>query len=274
MTLNELKSEVAALGFDTETADDTLFIGAANRALAMIYADLPRLKTLHAPACPIPPTYYVAAIHHATGERLEFNLSGKVYAFYVSGCGQFTKVTALSSTTCKFDTPLSEYRGIIDGDLTLIFDGYGDYEVLGLSTYDRIVGESASSIPADGRVRINPDQLTDDFAAFAEGPRDASGELIAGARIDGREVVLPAGYHGVVSIRYERRPKKIFRGAADIDVSPELAHLLPLLTAYFVWLDDEPDMAESYLKLYRNLMTAEKRRGVQSAEYVDALRWA
>lgn len=274
MTLNELKTEVAALGFETGAIDDSVFIGAANRALAMIYTDLPRLKTLYAPACPIEPTYRLASIHHSAGERIELPLSGRAYSFFVSGSGEFTKVTPLTRTTSEFDTPLSEYRGIIDGDVTLIFEGNGDYEVLNLSTYDRLVGDGAEGIPRDGRVRIDPDGLTDDFAAFAEAPRDADGEIILGAEIDGRELILPAGYRGVVSIRYERRPKRISAAVADIDISPERAHLLPLLTAYFVWIDDEPELAERYRRLYGELAAAERRRGARTAEYVDALRWA
>ena len=274
MTLNELKAEVAALGFDTGVDDTSAFIAAANRALSMICRDLPMLGTLYAPACSIPPAYRLDTLHHSAGERIELNLSGKAYSFYISGKGEFTKVTPTSRVTCEFDTPISEYRGIIDGSLTLIFDGSGDYEVLDLLTYDKIIGESAADIPLYDRIRITPDRLTDDFVAFAELPRDGEGRIISGAYIDGREIVLPSGYNGVVSIRYERRPRKILQGAADIDVSPEAAHLLPLLTAYFVWLDDEPDLAESYLKLYRELAASEKRKGSRSAEYADVLRWA
>lgn len=274
MTLNELKAEVAALGFDNGIDDTSAFIAAANRALSMICRDIPRLGTLCAPACTIPPAYRLDALHHSSGERIEFNLSGKAYSFYVAGKGEFTKITPAERVTCEFDTPISEYRGIIDGSLTLIFDGIGDYEVMDLLIYDKIIGENAEDIPPYERIRITPDRMTDDFIAFAELPRDGEGRIISGAYIDGREVVLPLGYNGVVSIRYERRPRKILQDTADIDIGPEAAHLLPLLTAYFVWINDEPDLAESYLELYRELAANEKRRGARSAEYSDVLRWA
>ena len=74
---------------------------------------------------------------------------------------------------------------------------------------------------------------------------------------------------------YECRPKTITGSTTSIDVSPSAEHLLPILTAYFVWLDDEAELAESYLRLYRSLLATVKRKSrTDSAEYVDSLRWA
>jgi hypothetical protein len=274
MTLNELKKEVAALGFEPGADTDAIFISAANRALAMISAELPVLKTLRAPACPYAPTYYLAALYHSAGERIELALSGKAYTFYLSGKGKFTEISDSGRITYDFDASLTERRGLINGSVRLVFEGDGNFDVLELSVYDRLVGKGLDGIPKVQDNRINPDDLVDDFAAFADLPRDSRGRLIKGARFDGREIVLPAEYHGITTVRYESKPKRITSDTAVIDLNAYALYLLPVLTAYFVWLDDEPRLAESYLDLYRKLMETAKRRSAScSAEYIDIARW-
>ena len=273
MTLNELKTEVAALGFEPGADTDPILIGAANRALSMICAELPTVKTLRVPACPYAPTYYLAELHHAADERIEISLSGKAYFFYVNGKGRYTEISDGTMVTRDFDTSFSEFRGFINGNAKLIFEG-GDFTILDLSVFDKVIGDSIEGIPLLYENRIRPDDFTDDFFDFVEVPRDSSGNLIRGSRFDGREVVLPLSYRGTVMLRYESRPKRINRDTSAIDVSPAVAFLLPLLTAYFVWLDDEPKLAESYLTLYQEYMSKVRRkRAAASAEYVDALGW-
>ena len=46
MTLNELKNEVASLGFESDIDIDGLFITCANRALRMIASNVPMTETL------------------------------------------------------------------------------------------------------------------------------------------------------------------------------------------------------------------------------------
>ena len=274
MTLFELKKEVAALGFEPGADTDAILISAANRALAMISSELPVLKTLRAPACAHAPRYYLEMLHHEAGERIELSLSGKGYTFYLSGKGKFTEISDSGRIVREFDTPLSEYRGLINGSVRLVFEGDGDYDLLELSVYDVLIGEGLEGIPKNSENRIIPDRLTDDFAAFAEGPRDSRGRLIEGARFDGREIVLPTGSRGIVTVRYESKPKRITADTTVIDLNADAIYLLPILTAYFVWLDDEPRLAESYLDLYHKLVAIAKRRSAPcSAEYTDVTRW-
>ena len=46
MTLNELKNDVASLGFEEYVEDENCFIASANRALSLIYTDRPVSKTI------------------------------------------------------------------------------------------------------------------------------------------------------------------------------------------------------------------------------------
>ena len=275
MTLNELKTEVSALGFEPGKDGDPILLSAANRALSMICAEVPTLKALHAPVAPCTPSYYIAALHHARGERIELTLSGRAYSFWISGGGSFTEISDDGNRTQQFDTKISNFRGFINGNTKLIFDGVGDYDVLGLSVFDSVRGKELEDIPTSHENRIDPDELVDDFFAFIEPPRDSKGEFIPGARLEGRYAILPTDYHGVVTLNYESRPKTITGSTTSIDISPSAEHLLPILTAYFVWLDDEAELAESYLRLYRSMLATLKRNSrTDSAEYNDTLRWA
>ena len=194
--------------------------------------------------------------------------------FYLTGKGKFTEITSHGKISYDFDAPLTERRGIIDGSGTLVLEGDGNYDLLELSVYDKLIGAGINDIPSGVGNRIIPDKLVNDFAAFADLPRDSRGRLIKGARFDGREIVLPAEYHGITTVRYESRPKRITADTAVIDLNADELYLLPILTAYFVWLDDEPRLAESYLDLYRKLMETAKRRSAScSAEYIDIARW-
>ena len=275
MTLNELRTEVRALGLEPGAHTDPFLISAANRALAMICAEIPILKTLHAPAASYAPSYYLAELHHARGERTSLVLAGRAYSFWASGVGSFTKTSDTKSTAYDFDTPISNFRGFIDGSVEIVFEGDYDFDILGLSVFDRLVSDELEDIPTDFRNRIVPDELVDDFFAFAELPRDDTGEIIEGSRFEGRCALLPPDYRGLITPTYESLPRVITTSSTKIEISPSAVHLLPILTAYFLWLDDEPTLAESYLELYRSLLNTVKRKvAPSSAEYRDALGWS
>ena len=275
MTLNELRTEVSALGFEPGADTDPLLISAANRALTMICAEIPTVKTLRAPACPCVPSYYLCHLHHSAGERTELTLVGRAYSFSVSGRGRFTEISKAGRLVREFDTKISDFRGFIDESVSIVFDGEYDFDVLELSAFDSVIGDALSDIPISVENRICPDEIVDDFFAFTELPRDSEGNIIRGARLDGREVLLPKDFCGAASIRYEARPRMISRNCTAIDVSPSAVHLLPILTAYFVWLDDEPKLAESYLALYREMLASVKKKSCRpSCEYLDATGWA
>jgi hypothetical protein len=50
-------------------------------------------------------------------------------------------------------------------------------------------------------------------------------------------------------------------GDIQIDMPRELEHVLPLLVASFLWLDDDEAKAQYYLAIYRDLMNTVRRYG-------------
>ena len=84
MTLNELKAEVGALGFEPGANTDPILISAANRALTMISAEIPLYRSLLVPPLPYTPTYYCEIFHHVGGSMDYFPIPGRAYSCWVS----------------------------------------------------------------------------------------------------------------------------------------------------------------------------------------------
>ena len=109
-------------------------------------------------------------------------------------------------------------------------------------------------------------------------PTDMSGNLIIGAYSDGLYVTLPDSFSGEAVISYRSVPKTLTLDDGDtaVDIPAYTDHLLPLLTAFFVHLDDDPEKAEIYMSIYRN--EAKRIRMLfspsQNNSYNDVTGWA
>ena len=78
------------------------------------------------------------------------------------------------------------------------------------------------------------------------------------------------------NISYKAKPN-LPSGAPDESLSlpPGCEHLLALLTAAYVWLDDDSDKAQSYMALYRDGINSVKlgnRRHIDK-EFHDVYGW-
>ena len=109
-------------------------------------------------------------------------------------------------------------------------------------------------------------------------PKDTRGVIISGAYCDGLHVTLPDSFVGEAVITYRVMPHDVTvdDGEGEVDIPTYLEHLLPLLTAFFVLLDDEPDKAEYYAQIYRNEAKRIWRNYSLSQDnsFVDVTGWA
>lgn len=109
-------------------------------------------------------------------------------------------------------------------------------------------------------------------------PTDSSGKTINGAYTDGYTVTLPETFVGSVFILYKAMPEEVSLDSGDdeIEIPPYASHLLALLCASFVLLDDEPEKAEYYMSIYQS--EANKLRRLYSLSksntYTDVTGWA
>ena len=109
-------------------------------------------------------------------------------------------------------------------------------------------------------------------------PEDKDGIPIAGAYSTGDTLYIPTEYSGKVKITYKPSPAKITDEdmAAEIDIPKSLEHLLPILTASYLWLDDDAEKAEYYAAIYRseaNRITLTSRKSIDTS-YNDVTGWA
>lgn len=277
MTLNELKSAVSALLSETVSERDPIFIGAANRSLEMLFAELPSKKLLTLPVPRFSSSVLAEKIEHRGGEKISVALSGAAYSFKVAGAGSYTVRDGAGALTKDFDTRLSTIRGFIKGSAgEITFEGDYYYTVFSLTVFDGVMGGSLSDIPdTEGKITVRTDDYADDILSLRGMPKDSSARLISGAEIVGRSVVFPIDFSGLATITYDRRPVPITESTAEIDTEPDAATALPLFTAYFLTLERDAELAAEFLSLAKGLVNGLLCRRVnQSTEYTDVTGWA
>ena len=277
MTLNELKSAVSALLSETVSERDPVFLGATNRSLEMLFTELPSLKRVTLPVTDTASVITAEKIEHSGGEKLSLSLTGDAYSFKVSGAGSYTLRDKRGEIKREFDTPLSSFRGFIEGgSAEIIFEGDYRYTVFLLTVFEGVCGKRLEDIPdtANGGV-IRADDYADDILSFSELPRDLSGRVISGARIEGRGIVFPRGFSGLATLCYERRPEPVTESTSVIDADPDAVTILPFLVAYFLTLENDGERAGEYLSVAEgSIKKILSRRVLGGNEYADVTGWA
>lgn len=241
MNGQELKNTVCALGFDSELPCEDAFFHAAALAQLRLNSILPRKETVALSVLPKPVAY------RAVGRG--FSLSsprGRCFSFWY--VGELT----LSYTHCGVtvreelsETSLVPRRKsvMLDGcgELRVSFSGDGFYRVFEAVIFDEPCRLEAVDIRG-GNYRY---ELASE-PGFVSISRVSGGEC----SISGSCVLVPIAARGACEVEYIRAPRKLTRDCmlTELDVDPLLAELMPLLTAYYVWLEDEPSKAEEYRK--------------------------
>jgi hypothetical protein len=91
-------------------------------------------------------------------------------------------------------------------------------------------------------------------------------------------ITLPDSFVGDAFVCYKPSPKtlSIDNGDYPLDIPEYTTHLLPLLTAFFVFLDDDSEKAEYYMSLYRSEAIKILRAYAfsQNNTYQDVTGWA
>ena len=295
MTVAELYNQTAQLGFEDSLESGERFYFAANRALLQVSALRPAISSYvinHTPLKNMVSGASFAPI--ARSEDLCFTATGvRSYYFEVDGNG-VVYIEALDGTEWKVigrvelsgTRRFSAYRGFIrrdgvftDATVRLRFTGEYLYSVRSVALYCHIYSDNASDIPAyEAFTSYDISKLTDDFLSLVSPPISDDGEysmLSKGYRVEnGCKILLPYESSGLYKILYRRRPTAINSdtdaGANEdlIDLDEELCSLLPILIASYVWVEDEPDMAEYYLNLYREGAADIERRQRNAAPVI------
>ena len=118
----------------------------------------------------------------------------------------------------------------------------------------------------------------DNVMIITSAPLNSLGQIIKGAYTDGYILTLPEDFSGDVFIKYKPLPREftLNDGESKIDVPPFASHLVPILTASFVFLDDDEEKADYYMTMYRHEVLKINHQHAMSKDntYTDVTGWA
>ena len=272
MYLNDLKENVAHLGFESYIEDADLFIASANRALSLIYIDRPVSKT--APIILSGPKVTLARefIEHPSGVDVTIPFEGKALSFQSTGTGTCIITDNTGSNTVPLSIKNQLTKQFIRGKGQITLSGNFYFTICNFAVFDDVLSNSSSDIPMYTPYReLNPKDWCKDFRSFCAPPCDKYGNPIDSIKLADGRIITPYNYRGEIFLTYYRTPTLISSEASNvvIDVSGECEPLLTILTAAFMWLDDDAAKAQYYMSLYRDLVANIKRYSTNkiNAEY-------
>ena len=271
MNVEQLRDSVSALGFENGIHDERLFILSANRALRLIFTERSVVAEADIRVDFPSPTTLIGDYWHKGRERTVFKLSGYAYSFKASGHGSYTVTDRTGSVTREISGDGVIYRGFIDGEGEIAFFGDFRFSVYSLASFTSLISADARDIPLySAEMTIDLPLRIPDFLSIASVPVMKGGGVTEGARVVGSTLCLPSHISGEVSILYRRSLRPIESDSTEkIDIPIECECLLPFLTASFMWLEDDSDMAQYYMALYRNTLATVRaeHNGLIDTEY-------
>lgn len=261
MTLNELKAEVAALGFEREMELDNSLLSAVNRSLKQIFTERNAERLMRVFTYKAKTSLYVEEFAHSTALGENFRAVGRAVAFRSYGTGSVLILDEHGERVFDFSGNGKITRAFIKGEATISFSGDFCYTVRDLSVLLETPSDRVEEILPKERVHIFKGSEYDmRFVSFTAQPYDEYGNPISNASIRHGEVIIPGQYSGVVNIPYKYHPVPLTLddGESEIDIPVECEGVLALLVASYVWLDDDAAKAQYYFNMFREGMNAVK----------------
>ena len=278
MTVAELYAQTAQLGFEGALESDERFYFAANRALLQVNDLRPQRRSLLLNHRPLPNATEGACIYAQDKvDELIFEASDpKGFYFECDGIGTAlikwqgpSGWEQIGAVELQCDGGFCAYRGLIkrgdefvNGRVRLIFKGEYLYSVRLVGLYPFLTGPDVEKIPAPTAfLHYDLSTLANDFLSLAPLPfleNDEGERITDGYSVEnGRILLLSRELRGCFKVHYLRRPAPLIdKGNAlndqiVIELDDDLAALLPELIASYVWAEDEAELAQYYLNLYR-----------------------
>ena len=177
-------------------------------------------------------------------------------------------------------------NNITNNPITVEFKSDYAFTLRNVAVYDSVLSDNEEDIPTFGTfVRYDMTSITDDYLAFSSPPviEDKNYQkLFDGYEIETDTLLLPYNARGVYRVSYKRKPQGVksepdlpVNNSTKIDLDEELCTLLPLLTASYIWLEDEPERSMYYKNLY-NERAAEIlsfKRNITPAKAININGW-
>ena len=278
MTVTELMEEVSILGFENSLENERAFLISANRALRLIFSERGISSSLKMIQNNPLPVFHLERYSHRAGDERTFSLGGMAISFKVCGEGSFRIDDGKKITEEKFNTPMGVIRKFIGGSAEITFLGALGYEVLDLCSFETLKSAEEKNIPVYSTLSSHDLSIyKNDILTLCGEPEDDTGGKIDRASYRGNLLILPYSFDGEVAVFYKRAPKAITLSDEneEVDIPSDCRHLLPLLTAAYLWLDDDEEKAQYYMQLYREAMALLKRYSPENRDtkFNDVLGW-
>lgn len=275
ITLGELKKEIFNLNFEdfSEYQNYSLQVtDAINRAMSIITSEVrPLIKSCEISCKPLTnimknhPPQEIAAEYDGQAE-LCFMAEGNAVSYCFECDGEGTAIISDENGTrsIRLDAKraFKEYKGFCKGQTLLKFTGEFAYNIKNPAFYDKKLSAEISDIPSYKRYnRYDLKELSNGkfiklISCIFEGSsrRDDGYYSFADFHIEGKStILLPSDKIGQFKLFYNCDFEHITKETPDsfmLELDNEAVSLLPLLCAYFVWIDDERSRSQEYYAQY------------------------
>lgn len=278
MTLGELKNEIFNLNWENQAEYDenpNLIPQAINRAMSIITTEVrPIYASFSISQHPLEnigknTPRAEKAIEYDGAIPLEFEAitdKAQAFCFACDGVG----VAVLIDEDGEREIPLlanrqfRTYRGFCKGRSVLSFKGEHSYLVKNIAFYDRRLSLREEDIPSYERYsRYDLKRLIEADGEnlflgiedeFFDGLPSLTHSKAPSFYREGRDVLLiPKELECELRVRYRKgftRVTPLTEDSFTLEPDEEVLVLLPLLSAYFIWLDDEKNRAQEYYTQY------------------------
>ena len=284
MTVKELYEQTALLGFENSLDSTEGFFHAANRAILQVNSLRPAIRsfTIHHKSLDniiTEDTFSPVDIK----EDVCYEAYGvKAYYFEADGNG-IVKIEAritnewdeaewkeVDEIELSSQRKFKAYKGFIkNGEnffeeelIRIRFTGNYIYSIKNVAMYAHLYSDAKEDIPAyEPYANYNIPQLVSDFLSLAKPPileGESKHYLNKDYEVEENNVIsVSSNFSGIVRIVYKHKPNKLIYSVSPkeddtpIDLDEELCELLPMLVASFIWAEDEPELANYYMNIYR-----------------------
>lgn len=293
MTAAEVKSAVALLGFNLELSDDeenARFWAVLNMAQRTIAQFAPIIKSVSVVHMPTLPSFHLAELDKPyRGEATVDIPNAAAIYFEVIGTGEVEISRDGQTHSDKWEnegsyTPKRYLMQAItygEGDAHIRFHGDFAYRVRHVCGFETLTSSDPGMLlPPRAVCRYDVGELCADFGEIAPYAPVWEGHegVIPDVRVVSRkEIEIPTECDGVYRVYYRAVPKNVDEDheGDELDLEPTLHHLVPLLVAHYLWMDDEPDKAAQYKANYDEQLALWRARAKPAAQtrVINATGW-
>ena len=164
------------------------------------------------------------------------------------------------------------------------FSGDYAFQVRNAALYDQLYSPLTKDIPRfEEYVRYDLKAIDPTFLELADNPlKDGFDRISKGYYFEnGSTLIISRSVSANLKIKYKKAPPRLVEDGdptldeREIPLDAELAELLPLLTAAYVWLDEGDGKSQWYMDEYsKRALDIERRiKNRESAEYTSVNGW-